>query len=118
MDWKIPKWLMIKKTLPSREEVIITSLVNKYLNQEVKKLISPISNEYFLINEINQIYICIGDEKIQISNHEFHYSKNFYLDFTSNLKKKIRTEIEKERQQLKKELFKNEIDLLQKINEL
>ena len=119
MKWEtFNKWITGGNKLPSRDEVVITSLINKYLKQEVKKLVSPISDEFFLIDELNQIYICISDNHIKITNHVFHYNKSFNINFTDGLKDKIKNQIEIERQELKKEIFKNEIDLLQSINSL
>lgn len=84
-------------------------------DRSVKKLISPISDEYFIIDEKNQVSICIGNGKVTIANHTFLYKKLFYLSFTEKLKKQIKESIEVEMQELKKELFENETDLLSKV---
>lgn len=117
MNWSFKAWIGGNK-LPSRDEVVISALIDKYLKLDVKKLISPISNEYIFEDDERKIAILIGDGNIHISNHDFHYTKNFNINFTDKLKKKIRIKIEEERQELKKVLFKNEVDLLQKIKDL
>ena len=126
MNWSFKAWIGGNK-LPSRDEVVISALIDKYLKLDVKKLILPIlnknifqedSNEYIFEDEKRNISILIGDGYITISNHDFYYNKNFNINFTDKLKKKIRIKIEEERQELKKVLFKNEVDLLQKIKDL
>ena len=106
----------LKKKKYTEDVQCIKDIVTKYSDRsDVKKLISPISDEYFLIDDGNQIYICIGDGKITFSNHIFLYTKNFPLAFTDMLKKNVKKTIEQEMQILKKSLFKNETVLLSKI---
>lgn len=103
----------------SEDENEIKEIVNKYLEKEgVDKLISPISEEYFLMDTKNEIYICLSDKRITISNHKFLYKNNVSLEFSEGLKKQFRERIEVERQELKAQLFKNETDLLKRIKEL
>ncbi|WP_299272892.1 hypothetical protein [uncultured Psychroserpens sp.] len=94
---------------------IITSYCEK---PHIKKLSSPISEEFFIIDKKNQIYICIEDGKVTLSNHVFLYKKQFSLSFTDGLKKLIKESIESEMQSLKSSLFKNETDLLAKVHNI
>ncbi|AUS05661.1 hypothetical protein [Pseudotamlana carrageenivorans] len=94
---------------------IIDIIKNYSEDQSIKKLISPISDEYYLLDEKNQVSICIADDEIILANHIYLYKKAFNLAFTSDLKKIIKKQMEKEMQDLKKTLFKNEINLLDKI---
>ncbi|WP_299225509.1 hypothetical protein [uncultured Psychroserpens sp.] len=96
-------------------KAIITTYSEK---QHIKKLVSPISNTYFIIDDKNQIYICIEDGKVTLSNHVFLYKKQFNLSFTDALKKLVKEQMEKEMQLLKKSLFKNETNLLSKIHNI
>lgn len=106
----------LKKREPTEDEKYIKEIVQYFSeNDNVKKLISPISEEYFLIDDENQIYICIGNGNFSLSNHKFLYEKVFNLSFTEELKKQIRHNMETEMQALKKSLFKNETDLLDKV---
>ena len=106
----------LKRKKLTKEAQYILDIVARYSEKnDVKKLISPISEEYFLIDDANQIYICVSDGKIVFSNHIFLYEKNFTLSFTDSLKKKIKENIEQEMQRLKNSLFKNETELLDKI---
>ena len=105
------------KKKPIKEDAkFIIDIVSNYSDDEsIKKLISPISDEYFLIDDKNKISICISDGKVTLSNHTFLYKKLFGLSFTDRLKKQIRKAMEQEMQLLKESLFKNETDLLSKI---
>ncbi len=94
---------------------IIDIVSNYSSNASIKKLISPISDEYFLIDRKNKISICISDGEITLSNHTFLYKKLFNLSFTDRLKKQIKEHMEQEMQLLKQSLFKNETELLSKI---
>ena len=79
---------------------------------------SPISDEYFLIDSENEISICIGDEHVTLSNHIFLYKKIFGLSFTDKLKKTVKENMEKEMQLLKQSLFNNETNLLSNVLKL
>ena len=106
---------LFKKKEMSEDEKLVSGIVEKYLKKAVPKLIAPISMEYIIRDDENQVYICIGHGFVNISNHKFLYKKNFSLTFTENLCKEVRRAIEKERQDLKNQLFKNEVELLQNI---
>ncbi|MCX2679683.1 hypothetical protein OOZ15_07000 [Galbibacter sp. EGI 63066] len=108
-----------KKVELTKDEKHIQDIVSKYAeNDAVKKMISPISDEYYLIDNDKEISLCIEDGKVTLSNHKFLYEKHFRLSFTENLKKQMRQSMENEMQELKKSLFKNETDLLSMILEV
>ena len=99
----------------TEDEVLIKDIVNKSLDKDIKRLIAPISDEYLLIDEEDELYICVSNNSITISNHKFLYKKNLTSTFTDSLKKRIKEAIDKDRQELKKQLFTNEIGLLTNI---
>ena len=101
----------------TEDEVLIKDIVNKSLDKDIKRLIAPISDEYLLIDEEDELYICVSNDSITISNHKFLYKKNLTSTFTDSLKKRIKEAIDKDRQELKKQLFTNEIGLLTNIKE-
>lgn len=107
-----------KKKIAEDAQLIIDTVNNYASNSSIKKMISPISDEYFLLDKKNRISICIGDSVVTFSNHVYLYKKSFNLSFTDTLKKTIKLKMEEEMQILKKSLFKNEINLLDKINGL
>lgn len=97
----------------------IIDIINNYAEDKaIKKLISPISDEYYLLDDENQVAICIGDHEIILSNHVYLYKKAFNLSFTESLKRQIKLNMEREMQELKRTLFNNEIDLLDKIKNI
>ncbi|MBZ0326702.1 MAG: hypothetical protein K8F54_03795 [Altibacter sp.] len=104
-----------KKAVEKDVQYIIDIIANYTSKKDIKKFISPISDEYFLIDDENQIYLCIGNGEVTFSNHVFLYKKTFSLSFTEKLKKQIKNSIEEEMQLLKKSLFKNETQLLSKV---
>lgn len=108
--------LFSKKSSLEKDERYVESIISKYLETGVKKLMSP-NNEYLIIDKNNQIYISLKGAVISISNHDFLYRKSFSSSFSERLEKKIEEAIKKEREQLRNALFKNEIDLLEKIRD-
>lgn len=107
-----------KKTIKEDAKFVIDIVSNYSSEKTIKKLISPISDEYFLIDDKNKISICISDGEVTLSNHTFLYKKLFNLAFTDKLKKQIKENMEQEMQLLKQTLFKNETELLSKILDL
>lgn len=112
------KW-RFKKDLSGNEEAKETlEIVNKLLARtDVERLISPKSDEYFLIDRVNQYCVVIGDDKILIANHTFSVPVELGLEFTESVKKIVRDKLEDERQALKGSLFENKVDLLKRIKD-
>lgn len=99
-----------KKQLPEDAKYVM-DIIHKYAEKDTaKKLISPISDEYFIIDEENQIFICIEDDKVTISNHTFLYKKFFNLSVTTEFKKAVRESIEREMQELKNRFLKTKLN--------
>lgn len=97
----------------------IVDIINNYSeDKSIKKLISPISDEYYLLDDENQVSICISDNEIILSNHVYLYKKSFNLSFTESLKTQVKGHMEREMQELKRTLFNNEINLLEKIKDI
>ena len=99
----------LKKKTVTEDAQHIIGIVEEYSNKKyIQKLMSPISDEYFLIDSENEISICIGDEHVTLSNHIFLYK----------LKKTVKENMEKEMQLLKQSLFNNETNLLSNVLKL
>lgn len=111
-------FLLKKKPLGEDDQYVIEIIDKFSRNGEIKKMISPLSDEYYLLDEKNKISVCISNEEVIISNHVFLYKKQFNLSFTDRLKKQVREHIEEDMQKLKNELFKNETTLLSNILKL
>ena len=113
----IKKWF--KKKDPSEDFIFVRDIVRKYLEDDsIQKIVSPLSQEYFLVDNKRSISVCVSSGRVEISNHKFLYIQSFPLKNTESLIDEILVGIDKERQILKKQLFENQIDLLKKIYEL
>ncbi len=101
----------------SEDAKYVIDIVNKYAaDPKIKKIID--TYDYFLIDDENEITVCIGEGKVMISNHVFLYKKTFNLSFTDQLKKIVKDDIKSEVKLLKENLFKNETGLLGNISKL
>jgi hypothetical protein len=96
-------------------EQICTAIVRKMINHsDTKFTIAPLSGKRYLINKTIDIFIIIEDNKVEITNHVYHYviklSKRDTEKITKQFDKKvdeIRTEYEKEiKSQITNTLYK------------
>lgn len=112
MNWSFKK-------INSEDANIIEDIINNFTKRDdVEKLISPKTDEYFLIDKRNEINILIAYDKIVIANHKYNISKYMGLSFNDKMKSIIRDKIEEERQALKNMLFNNELELLNNIKNI
>lgn len=107
----------------TEDELVAEDIIRgSILDDNMQIIIVPIRNsvhvDYLLVDEVNRVSISIEDCKITMSNHDYFYNDNFNLNFTNEMKKIIRDHLENERLELKKELFKNKINLLHKIKKI
>ena len=79
---------------------------------------APNSHEYFLVDTEKNISIGIEQSRIRVANHNYTYSDSLPLNSIEKLKVKVRNELERRTQFLKKDLFKNELDLINKITRI
>lgn len=105
-------WLFKKKALTEDAQYVKEIIENYSKKDHIKKMVSPLSDEYFLIDEEHEVYVCIGYDKVTLSNHKFLYKKFFPFHFIEVLQKIVKENMESEMQELKKSLFKDETDLL------
>ena len=96
----------------------ITKLIDSMIEAEVKIIFAPDSDEYFLIDEVEGVSLCLEQSKLKVVNHDFIYYVPLQLSYTESQKKKLRVELEERIILLKKRLFKNEMDLLTKLNKI
>ncbi len=108
-------WLFKKKAL-TEDAQYVKEIIEKYSRKNhIKKMVSPLSYEYFLIDEEHEVYICIGYNKVTLSNHKFLYKKFFPLHFIEVLQKIVKENMEIEMQEMKKAFFRDETDLLSSV---
>jgi hypothetical protein len=96
----------------------ITKLIDEMLKSKVPIKFAPNSDEYFMVDEEKGISLCLEQSKVKVANHNFLYHVPLQLAFVESQKKKLASVLEERTQALKKSLFKNEIDLLDKITKL
>lgn len=85
-------------------EQICTAILRKMINHsDTKFTIAPLSGKRYLINKTLDIFIIIEDQKVEITNHVYHYviklAKRDAEKITKQYDKKvdeIRTQYEKE----------------------
>lgn len=109
----------LKKIEQGNEEATITKdIILKMLDRnDVEKIISPKSDEYFLIDKINEYCVVICDDKIILANHKFSTIVELGFRYTESIKKIVKDRLEEERQVLKATLFENKLTLLHRIKE-
>lgn len=96
----------------------IEELVEEMLDNDLEINSAPISDEHFIIDREKQIFICIKNSSVKISNHKYLYEVTLPLKDTERLMKKVKEKVQQRSDEIKKELFKNEYDLIGKIKEL
>lgn len=105
-----------KPNVPTKDELYIKDIVTEYIKSpKVKKEVTPTSGKYYISNFEDNIFILLGDNTVQITNHSFFYKKTFSMPFLDRLKKIVATKIEEEKKEFNKAVFSNEIDLLRGI---
>lgn len=107
---------LFKKKIPPKDELYLKDIVKTYLeNDKVKIKHSPSTGEYFLIDEEKQVTLLIKIGVVEVSNHKYFYKRTVSIKFSDELVKMINKKIKEDTEQLKKELFHNEIDFLRMI---
>ena len=96
----------------------ISELVDAMLASEIEVHYAPISQEYFIIDKSNQVNICLSDNSIRVANHAYLYEVNFSMGTMAELIKKAKQKVEEKTTAIKKELFKNEVELIDKVKKL
>jgi hypothetical protein len=110
--------LLFPKYRPTAKEEQIQGILQKLLDHpETVKLMDPITNHYYLDNKVLEYFVLISYDFVKITNHKFYYTENINGKFGIELEKVIRTAISKDRRRIEDEMFKNETDLLTKIDE-
>lgn len=96
----------------------IRELIESILKKNVDIHIGPNTGEYFIIDKHNSVSIMVSHKIVRVANHKYMYDSSFELSFLEDIKKIIKDEIQKRTDSIKKQLFRNEIDLFQKLAEI
>lgn len=114
-------WFNKKEKVVTIEEQKIKDCITNLLKKESTKVImTPLSKKYFIINEDIGLNVLIdGDaELVKTANHKFKYGWRFREDFIDQMIEIVIDWIEKDRAKIEKDLFINEVNLLNDINNL
>lgn len=110
--------VLFPKYRPTAKEEQIQGILQKLLDHpETVKLMDPITNHYYLDNKSLEYFVLVTYDFVKITNHKFFYTENINGKFGSELEKTIRGAISKDRRRIEDEMFKNETDLLTKIDQ-
>tara|TARA_R110000822_G_scaffold154576_2_gene294321 strand:- start:645 stop:1001 length:357 start_codon:yes stop_codon:yes gene_type:complete len=110
MSFLFPKYQLSDKEKQIKD--IIENLLN---DSNTTKLMDPITSHYYLDNKKLGYFMVISYSFVKITNHKFYYTENISGRFSSEIEKSIRIAISKDRRRIEDEMFKNESDLLTKI---
>lgn len=114
-------WFNKKEKVVTIEEQKIKDCITNLLKKESTKVImTPLSKKYFIINEDIGLNVLIdgGAELVKTANHKFKYGWKFREDFINQMIDIVIDWIEKDRAKIEKDLFINEVNLLNDINSL
>lgn len=107
---------LIPKYKPSQNEVLVMEIIESLFNSKGTECITaPISGKYYITNKKLQYWVMVSGNFITITNHRFTYTINLSVLFYDSLVKIIKDFIEKDREKFEKDVFKNELDLLNNI---
>lgn len=105
----------IEKLKLSLRQRKVTELIEAMLSSDVEVYIAPISNEYFIVDSKNSINIVLSNTYVRVANHEYLYEVGFSLGSMEKYMDLANSKIEERTNRIKKELFRNEVELLTKI---
>lgn len=114
--WKKRKSLAALKIKLKQKK--IKELIDSMLLANVEVRSAPISREYFLIDKENRVNILISESSVKICNHDYLYEVSVSANEAAVFIKKIQNKIQQQSEELKKELFKNEVNLIDKIKSI
>lgn len=113
---KILKWNNSQQDLKQALKVKkLKELITLMLKSDLEVFYAPYDNQYFIIDKEQLCYICISDLYAKVTNHNFLYNISMSSNESAPILKLIEQKIKLNCDKIKKELFKNELDLLDKL---
>lgn len=114
--WKSKKSIgEIKLDLKAKK---IEGLIDSMLEADVDIRNSPLSDEYFILDRKREVYILVSFSSIKICNHKYRYEIALPSSQSDKYIGKIKRKMELQSELVKKELFRNEINLIDSITGL
>ena len=96
----------------------IGELIDNMLKSELEIHLAPITREYFILDHEKKISICISEDSVKVANHNYLYEVSVSANLAAKYIDKVRQKIQDRSTTIKKELFKNEIELIENIKNL
>jgi len=97
-------------------EQICTAIVRKMINNpDTKFTIAPLSGKRYLINKTLDIFIIIEDQKVEITNHVYHYVIKLAKRDAEKITKQYDKKVDEVRTQYEKEIKSQITNTLHKI---
>lgn len=93
------------------KELVVAMLNDRRVTEKT----SPKTDEYILMDEDLQMSLCIEKSNIKVANHEYTINVPTTLKFCEGLKKLVKDKVESDHRAMKKRIFKNQIDLIDKL---
>ena len=93
-------------------------LVDAMLASNTEVHYAPISQEYFIIDKDNEVHVCLSESSIRVANHSYLYEVTLSAHAMTKYLVKAKQKVEDRTKEIKKELFKNEVDLIDKVKEI
>jgi hypothetical protein len=101
----------------NEKENQIFSIVLKISNhQDTLILMDPLRDVYYMDNKTMNYFVMVSSDIVKITNHKFYYTNQVSFKFSEVLIEKIKLAISKDRSKIEKNMFKNELDLLNDID--
>lgn len=113
--WKIRNRDDTKYRLKQKK---MRELIESMLKSNVDIHYGPNTGEYFIVDMENSISVLVTDKRVKLANHLYTYESPFNIGYIEGLKKLVKNEVQRRTDAIKKELFKNEIDLFNKISKI
>jgi hypothetical protein len=99
-------------------EQICTAIIRKMINHsDTKFTIAPLSGKRYLINKVLDIFIIIEDNKVEITNHVYHYVIKLSKRDTEKITKQFDKKVDDIRTQYENEIKSQITNTLHKIYE-
>lgn len=99
-----------------KENQIFSIIVKITNHQDTLLLMDPLRDVYYMDNKKLNYFVMVSYDTIKITNHKFYYTNQISFKFSDVLIKKIKLAISKDRNRIEKNMFKNELDLLNDID--
>lgn len=101
--------------MDEREETVYNIIKNILELPDTVFKIAPISNSYFISNEMLQYNMKLSRNEVTIVNHAFSFTRKYTLPFHELLMNLVGEYVERDREAFEREIFKGELEVLKNI---